>query len=391
MAAFATGIMKENEITTAGVGESRLRKAGRVEATCKSSLGSRQRCGDHAVPQGFTLVELLVVIAIIGTLVGLLLPAVQTARESARRSVCSNNLKQLGLGMHNYYDANQSYPQTYNYPKGATDLQKANVWPFTYSRLSAHVMILPFIEQQTLYAVINPAQGGNFHHDHAKLGRVAVGTFLCPSADRSRATENNRPGSHYGWCTGSTTHSHAQSPERQNGMFNPSVVRRHKDITDGLSKTVMGAEFLGGKGPGGANALYPYDMFNVGNAPGGKIWPAADFVTEADLETLGSAMASATATSNAGGWFWTRGLGTQTLINTVAPPNWRHGNLVNAIGSFISDGTFRATPPRSLHGGGAGVVMGDGSVRFASDNIDLLTFQRLGHRSDGNVTEPNGW
>jgi prepilin-type N-terminal cleavage/methylation domain-containing protein len=340
---------------------------------------------------GFTLVELLVVIAIIGTLVGLLLPAVQSARESARRSVCSNNLKQLGLGMHNYYDANRAYPQTANYPAGASDAQKTNVWPFAYTRLSPHVLILPFIEQQTLYAVINPANGGGWHHDNASLGRVAINTFLCPSADRTNAIANSRPGNHYGWSTGSSTHSHQNSPSSQNGMFNWSDVIRLKDVTDGLSKTVMAAEFLPGKGAGGTAGIYPYDMFNVGSSPGGSAWPTAAFPTAAQLETLGAGMASATATSGAGGWFWSRGLPTQTVINTVAPPNWKYGNLVSFIGGWVTDCNMRATPPRSMHGGGAGMVMGDGAVRFASDDVDLLTFQRLGHRSDGQAVGSDGW
>jgi len=355
------------------------------------SLSRSSDCGDTATRPGFTLVELLVVIAIIGTLVGLLLPAVQSARESARRSVCGNNLKQLGLGMHNYYDANKAYPQTLNYPPGATDNQKALVWSVNYARLSPHALILPFIEQQTTYAVINPAQGGAWHHDNAQFGRVAITTFLCPSADRANAIANNRPGNHYGWSTGSSTHSHFQAPASQNGMFNPVTVLRVKDMTDGLSKTVMAAELLGGVGAGGSNGVYPYDMFNVGNSPGGSGWPTAAFPTATQLETLGSAMASATATSGAGGWFWSRGLPTQTLINTVAPPNWRYGNLVNSIGGWVTDCSFRATPPRSMHGGGAGMVMGDGSVRFASNDVDLLTFQRLGHRNDGEPIGADGW
>jgi prepilin-type N-terminal cleavage/methylation domain-containing protein len=347
--------------------------------------------GGRAAPRGFTLVELLVVIAIIGTLVGLLLPAVQSARESARRSVCGNNLKQLGLGLHNYYDANQSYPQTANYPPGATDAQKTANWVHTYIRLSPHALILPFIEQQEIYAVMTPAQGGSWHHDNARFGKVTISTFLCPSADRSNAIANGRPGNHYGWSTGSSTHSHFNTPASQNGMFNSSNVIRVKDVTDGLSKTVMAAEFLGGKGAGGANGIYPYDMFNVGNAPGGTGWPTGAFPTAAQLETLGAGMASATATSGAGGWFWSRGLPTQTVINTVAPPNWRYGNLVNGIGGWVTDCGFRATPPRSMHGGGAGMVMGDGAVRFASDDVDLLTFQRLGHRSDGAAVGAEGW
>ena len=159
-----------------------------TQANDVASLGVRLVYPVHLRgPRGFTLVELLVVIAIIGTLVGLLLPAVQAARETARRSSCSNNLKQLGLGIHNHFDAKGALPLTATAPPTATAAQITSGWPHNYVLLSAHAMILPFIEQQSIYSVMDPAQSGSWHHDNARFGKVRVSTFLCPSADNSTA------------------------------------------------------------------------------------------------------------------------------------------------------------------------------------------------------------
>ena len=342
--------------------------------------------GRFRTQRGFTLVELLVVIAIIGTLVGLLLPAVQAARESARRSTCTNNLKQLGLGMHNHVDAKGTLPLTANYPPNTSDAQKLSPWgsgsaTYNYVLLSAHCMILPFIEQQSIYNVMDPAQNGSWHHDNAKFGKVSVSTFLCPSTNNSSANAAGCPGNNYAWSTGSSTHSHfTGAPDSQNGMFNPVKGWKFKDVTDGLSKTIMAAEFLSGKGTG----EFPYDIANAGNSPGGSGWPTGTFPTTSQLQTLASA--TATSTSGANGRYWSRGLPTQTVINTVAPPNWLAPTMVNGIGSWVTDCAYSAMPPRSMHGGGVNAVMADGAVVFIPDSVDILVFQQLGNRKDGVVT-----
>ena len=169
-------------------------------------------------PRGFTLVELLVVIAIIGTLVGLLLPAVQAARETARRSTCTNNLKQLGLGIHNHVDAKGALPLTATAPPTATAAQITSGWNNKYTLLSAHAMILPFIEQQSVYSVMNPANDCNWHHDNAKFGKMRISTFLCPSADNSFNNAAGYGGNNYAWSTGSSTRSVDPRAGAMNGM-----------------------------------------------------------------------------------------------------------------------------------------------------------------------------
>ena len=331
-------------------------------------------------PKGFTLVELLVVIAIIGTLVGLLLPAVQAARETARRSSCSNNLKQLGLGIHNHFDAKGALPLTATAPPTATAAQITSGWNYNYVLLSAHAMILPFIEQQSVYSVMNPANDCNWHHDNAKFGKMRISTFLCPSADNSFNNAAGYGGNNYAWSTGSSTHSHfTGAPDSHNGMFNPVKALKFKDATDGLSKTILAAEFLCGKGTG----EFPYDLAGVGNSPGGSIWPTAAFITTAQLQTLASATAS--STSGANGRYWSRGLPTQTVLNTVAPPNWLAPTMANSIGGWVTDCSYSVSPPRSMHGGGVNAVMADGAVVFIPDSVDILLFQQLGNRKDGAV------
>ena len=333
-------------------------------------------------PRGFTLIELLVVIAIIGVLVGLLLPAVQQAREAARRASCVNNLKQLGLGMHNYVDANKALPLTSNCPPGVTDAEKAastgpwqdGIW---YVRLSAHAMILPFIEQQDLASFITKTLGGGQHHESSSFGKVTVSGFLCPSTDRSKPVADGYPGNNYGWSSGSSFHSTKGNASSQNGMLNPETAIKFKDVTDGLSKTIMAAEMLCGRGDG----TYPFDIAQVGNLG----WSNAAMPSEAEVDRVGSATPQLTSGKN--GRYWSRGLPAQTVLNTAAPPNWIHPNAIFGFGGWQCTGSHQVNPPRSMHPGGVNVLLGDGAVKFANNEIGVTLFQRLGNRADGGVVD----
>jgi prepilin-type N-terminal cleavage/methylation domain-containing protein/prepilin-type processing-associated H-X9-DG protein len=344
--------------------------------------------GGRGPRRGFTLVELLVVIAIIGTLIGLLLPAVQRARESARRSACSNNLKQLGLGMHNFVAARKVFAKGANFPPGVNDFTGG--WQFPYVLLSAHVMILPFIEQADLYNFVTRTKTTNEHHDGMTFGLVPVKGFLCPSSDRTFQS-GTLPGNQYAWSAGSNptmagfqgtsyTSTLLQTVEATtNGVIRPTRGTKLNEVTDGLSKTILASEFLSGAG----GDRYPFDVFNVGSLTASDL----NFMTEAELNSAGASTPSASNAQN--GLRWSRGLPMQTILNTAAPPNWVHPTVGVGLGGWLNNFTRQIIPPRSMHDGGVNAVMADGAVVFIRNEVNVLLFQRLGHRSDGSATDVN--
>jgi len=353
----------------------------------RSCLARSSRCA-------FTLVELLVVIAIIGVLVALLLPAVQTAREAARRSQCSNNMRQLGLGMQNFHDASQMFPFNYQ-------LIGINAW----EAASAHYAILPYIEQanvHSLFQIPTSAKAGQALGT-APDGAVGNATmwsqswngpmntrlkvFICPSALKAPTRSQvawGGPGSNYGWSTGSRVQV-VWVGDAFNGIIAYQHPRRMKDVTDGLSATLLASEFLGGRGVNDGTATYPFDIFYAGDAPFNAV-RNKDFATQAELTAIGTAAKSLVGGgfrgNNGGNWAW-YAAGHSTL-STAAPPNWEFPTAGGACcpggGHDWGNGII---PARSLHPNAVNAVMGDGSVRIVNNNIDLLTWQLMGARNDG--------
>jgi prepilin-type N-terminal cleavage/methylation domain-containing protein/prepilin-type processing-associated H-X9-DG protein len=296
---------------------------------------------------GFTLIELLVVIAIIAILIALLLPAVQQAREAARRSQCKNNMKQLGLAMHNYHDVMGNFPiasMGIGVP-GLSNGQSGNVW-MRY--------ILPYIDQANMYNKWDEtkqyAQGGN-----TALIRTVVPPLLCPS-DSATKTWNNTPNYNYAVNLGNTT-VESRSPFNgvtyKGGPFKYSVSSttgysyKIRDIVDGTSNTILLGEIRQGQN---------------GQDLRGLIWYVPHI-----------------------------GFTTHYPPNTSVPDNLNSGFCVaanSAIG-LPCQGTSSSAPlnfsARSMHTGGVHVAMCDGSVRFASNNIDIGTWRALSTRY-GNET-----
>jgi len=271
----------------------------------------------HRRTRGFTLIELLVVIAIIAVLIALLLPAVQQAREAARRTQCKSNLKQVGLALHNYVD-------TYTRLPGAGDNGPTNCCApdaDRWDRLSWTFPILPFLEQANLY--------NSVYNNWAQMRRSPVAVYHCPSRRTPKLYLNLAKSDYSG--------SHGTS---ENGMFARYATASLSwgDVSDGLSATLMVGESMVHRG-----------YMEVSGGCCGDNESAYD-----------------------SGW------ADDVVRNTNTPP----GNDVTSttFASGIADGRFGSSHVGGFHG-----LLGDGSVRFVSINIDLTVFRRLGQRNDGQV------
>ena len=351
---------------------------------------------------GFTLVELLVVIAIIGILVGLLLPAVQAAREAARRMQCSNNMKQLGLAVHNYESAFKKCGRLAT--RGVTGWGQDSSW----NGFSPHCGILPYIEQGTLFQQIyflntkdsnGPTEFPHFAYrpptwatpnkiapgasmTSGQIGGARISAFLCPSdspyADQAWSGNNN-----YGWSSGSNLgwDNDGNQAGNRNGFYDRFKDTALGDVTDGLSNTIMIAEFVKGDASG-AKFTRAGDFATVAR-PGGA--PFA-FWTQTHLNAYATATAGGAGQNSEAGNFWMAPGHYNTAINTMAPPNWA-GNSGSVRTECMGcqgdhDGIF---PSRSKHTGGAMHAMGDGSVQFISSSVNLITYQGLGSAKGGDV------
>jgi len=296
--------------------------------------------------RGFTLIELLVVIAIIAILIALLLPAVQAAREAARRSSCKNNLKQLGVALHNYHDVYLMFPAgnlEYRRMPGISDTSPQWGWG---------VMILPFMEQKPLFEQlgVNQVRLGDIGGSRRNLAmNTILDSFICPSDDGQRVllrTPNNRhfngsglnltpvPKSNYVGVLGDRDgrHSGWRRQKSSRGILHTNSNVAMRDITDGTSNTMMVGE-RDWKCDAGA-------WIGNRNPDGNGMWGA----------------------------YYTLGRANERINDTRGNNNCQEG-----FGS--------------RHPGGAQFTFGDGRVRFISENIDFGTLRALGTRNRGEVVE----
>ncbi len=307
--------------------------------------------------RGFTLIELLVVIAIIGVLIGLLLPAVQAAREAARRAQCVNNLKQIGLAVHNYHDRVGALP-------GAQLVHNA-------SSFSALAHFLPSLEQTTLSNALNFSVTSNNDPANSTVRFAVVSTFVCPSdvgnsaLDAIGAQTNYMAdmGSGIVWQAADGPNVGQPSP---NGIFYGNSATRFAEVTDGLSNTGFYSERILADGN---NAIVSpiADVFfspTFPNTPD-EARTTCLAVNTRDLSTQFPLFMGAP---------WING---QHVCQHVSPPNSRSCGFFVALRAMM--------PPSSRHAGGVNLLMGDGSVRFVKDSIDLASWRALGTRAGGEI------
>jgi prepilin-type N-terminal cleavage/methylation domain-containing protein/prepilin-type processing-associated H-X9-DG protein len=305
--------------------------------------------------RAFTLVELLVVIAIIGVLVALLLPAVQAAREAARRSQCSNNLKQFGLALHNYHDTFSCFPA------GRTSRE-----------LSTHAALLPFMEQTNVQNLINFSARWNHASNDAARGTF-IAIFNCPSDPQTNmpigwagTSYRANQGSGLLWGNPPTSSSDPNyGYPAPNGVFYLNSFRRMADLLDGTSQTAAFSE-------------HPKGDFNNGqSSPTDTFWPRTNPTTAdeayAQCEALNPNDLSLQRVSDVGAP-WLQGYHSTTVYFHVGPPNSR---------SCMYPPGRIGTSAASQHPGGVMVALCDGSVRFVSESINLQTWRDLGQRDDG--------
>jgi prepilin-type N-terminal cleavage/methylation domain-containing protein len=308
----------------------------------------------------FTLVELLVVIAIIGILVSLLLPAVQSAREAARRMQCSNNIRQLGLALHNYHTSHSVFPAA-QYIQ-IDSVNSGSPTPDGWVRWSWFQAVLPYVEQQAMadiYAAhLSKARTGSFSYTDLPQKTAIAPTFMCPSDPANPKIHNgstaaNAQGFHGNYVLDAgndyfNAGGFANSA-KLNGVFYVGAHTRIDDIKDGTTNTLLASEIVlvrdGAIGSGQEDIRGRYH--NV---------------------------------AHAGALF-----STKYSPNTTQPD--RHNYCINTVkqAPCTATGTDVIVSARSYHPGGVVVALGDASVKFISDSIDSTVYAALGTRAGGEV------
>jgi prepilin-type N-terminal cleavage/methylation domain-containing protein/prepilin-type processing-associated H-X9-DG protein len=360
---------------------------------------------------GFTLIELLVVIAIIAVLIALLLPAVQSAREAARRSQCTNNLKQIGLGMHNYHTSSGTFPL------GGTYAPYSAGYNIGWGSWSAQALMLGYLEQVPLYNASNfswavgPGQGFAMN---STVSTSILNVFICPSDGLSPLKPDGTWGSpaslscwqwtgvinNYMASLGTTTNYGGAGSDTTGVFTQGGRVYGIQNITDGSSNTIAFGESLVGDGTIETVKWRDGPVLAQKSATnGGKGLADAnsDFKgVLVDLQACAVGLMNPTPTAgkyNQKGFRWAEDDGGFGMFNTVIPPSstlypvaWC---ALGRSNSNASDGMYQGSS--SNHPGGCNFLFGDGSVHFLKSSISVTTYWALGTKAGGEVVSSDSY
>jgi prepilin-type N-terminal cleavage/methylation domain-containing protein/prepilin-type processing-associated H-X9-DG protein len=367
----------------------------------------------------FTLIELLVVIAIIAVLIALLLPAVQSAREAARRIQCTNNMKQLGLAFHNYESSVGAFPPTTILTPAPTG--GPGSWQFE-SSWSAFARSTSYLEQGSFYNSINFSLTYSAKAN-TTVSNLPLATLYCPSDPGSHIDDGSLGGTFYattsyGVCSGdwyvfSVNWGSTNTLGPKNGsLFGPNQARKIAEVTDGLSNTMMASEGLIGHAQmrsclssptapsgGGIGAWTPTNV----PAPG----PASVQALTEMVSSCGTATGKVKAGGPIGHTRWCNGGVYYSGFTTAMTPNPSFRAVSRATGfsnagksvsmdwdsTDENDGgpTYMSLAATSRHSGGVNALMADGSVRFVKDSIAPTAWRALGTVAAGEVVSSDSY
>jgi prepilin-type N-terminal cleavage/methylation domain-containing protein/prepilin-type processing-associated H-X9-DG protein len=358
--------------------------------------------------RGFTLIELLVVIAIIAVLIALLLPAVQAAREAARRAQCSNNMKQIGLAMHNYHTGIGSFPSNSNQTTGGYSV--SGTYQSTWGTWSAAAMMLPYLEQSPLYNASNfswVSGWGVGYSINSTVTNTTINAFICPSDGMSpvpitpSAIQAN-DGANNNYFASLGTSTQYWMPDTTgvftygNGGNIPGKTYGIQSIFDGTSNTIAYGEALVGdfsiqfvKWRDGPQAT----QTGVAILQDASTNPAGVLT---DLQNCAAAflIPATSAATNIKGMRWAQNDPSFGVFNTIVPPSstqypfgWCSLGAVTSNNSTA--GQYQNA--NSNHPGGANFLFCDGSVHFIKSSISMKTYWALGTKANGEVISSDSY
>jgi len=352
--------------------------------------------GSYCASRGFTLIELLVVIAIIAVLISLLLPAVQSAREAARRAQCVNNLKQIALAAHNYESAQGSFPMGNRYIDNTSYASSSPCDGSSWFGHSAFGLILPYLEGNAQYNSVNFNLVANSSRNTTSYF-TKLATLNCPSDipapeyttpwaqssyGMSRGTQENI---YLNWASASFPDPGAEQPGKcnaalGNGMFGAEGVIKISGVTDGTSNTTLFGEMS--RWPDdpakGVNWYHFTAAFSTPNI--GGYWPP----NEIRIQTGAFTFPDINGVPDKTGQYVNAvfcNCGTKACI----PSDWLDPNCLQSV-KKLGQWAFR-----SLHPGGVNFAFADGSVKFIKQTINTQTYMALGTRAGGEVVSADAY